>query len=261
MHTRVSDELDEALQDAARRLRVPVSNLVRNVLEDVFDVVEAVTENVGELVEDVVEEATDFGRRFENRWRRRTEAARERVVDVPPERPARPPEPPEPPRAERRAAARVPRRLRLAAGRAERREDVLGLRPRDAPRRRRPIWAWAFPPGAGPVICEPCLDRDSRRRLAVRAAARAGRPSPATRRRAASARHLRFRAPCCPSPRSRRRSGAGVALKTEPWKPSSRARRRRRGQRRLLELAGLLVDGDRHAVRREAHDHVAGSRS
>jgi predicted transcriptional regulator len=60
LHTRVSDELDEALQDAARRLRVPVSNLVRNVLEDVFDVVEAVTENVGELVEDVVEEAQDF---------------------------------------------------------------------------------------------------------------------------------------------------------------------------------------------------------
>src|SRR5262245_51667348 len=80
LHTRVSDELDEALQDAARRLRVPVSNLVRNVLEDVFDVVEAVTENMGELVEDVVEEAQDFGRRFEHRWRRRAEAARERVV-------------------------------------------------------------------------------------------------------------------------------------------------------------------------------------
>ena len=162
LHTRVSDELDEALQDAARRLRVPVSNLVRNVLEDVFDVVEAVTENVGELVEDVVEEATDFGRRFENRWRRRTEAARERVVDVPPERPARPPEParPEPPRAEEPlrefpdVSAWQPVVLNApktcsGCGRAMRRGDAayLGL---------------GVPSGAGPVICEPCLDRDSR---------------------------------------------------------------------------------------------------
>src|SRR5262245_61605067 len=166
LHTRVSDELDEALQDAARRLRVPVSNLVRNVLEDVFDVVEAVTENVGELVEDVVEEAQDFGRRFESRWRRRTEAARERVVDVPPRRP-RPDEPlrSEPPRPEPARPEPEPReRLRefpdvsawqpvvlnaaktcSGCGRAMRRGDAayLGL---------------GVPSGAGPVICEPCLD-------------------------------------------------------------------------------------------------------
>lgn len=162
LHTRVSDELDEALQDAARRLRVPVSNLVRNVLEDVFDVVEAVTENVGELVEDVVEEATDFGRRFEHRWRRRSEAVREHVVDVPPERPPRPPEPArsEPPRAEEAlrefpdVSAWQPVVLNAAktcsgCGRAMRRGDAayLGL---------------GVPSGAGPVICEPCLDRDSR---------------------------------------------------------------------------------------------------
>ena len=159
LHTRVSDELDEALQDAARRLRLPVSNLVRNVLEDVFDVVEAVTENVGELVEDVVEEATDFGRRFENRWRRRTEAARERVVDVPPERPARPPEPPrseapEPLREFPDVSAWQPVVLNAAktcsgCGRAMRRGDAayLGL---------------GVSSGAGPVICEPCLDRDGR---------------------------------------------------------------------------------------------------
>ena len=167
MHTRVSDELDEALQDAARRLRVPVSNLVRNVLEDVFDVVEAVTENVGELVEDVVEEAQDFGRRFEHRWRRRAEAARERVVDVPPEgpRPPEPPRPADPPRGEARGepeplrefpdvSAWQPVVLNAAktcggCGRAMRRGDAayLGL---------------GVPGGAGPVICEPCLDRDAR---------------------------------------------------------------------------------------------------
>ena len=82
MHTRISDDLDEALQDAARRLRVPVSNLVRNVLEDVFDVVEAVTDNVGGFVEDVVEEAQNLGRRWEGRFRERTDQARARRVEV-----------------------------------------------------------------------------------------------------------------------------------------------------------------------------------
>lgn len=82
MHTRISEDLDEALQDAARRLRVPVSNLVRNVLEDVFDVVEAVTENVGDFVEDVVEEAQHLGRRWEGRFRERKAEARARRVEV-----------------------------------------------------------------------------------------------------------------------------------------------------------------------------------
>lgn len=92
MHTRISEDLDEALQDAARRLRVPVSNLVRNVLEDVFDVVEAVTENMGGFVEDVVEEAQSLGRRWEGRWRERTADARAKrvAVDREEERPRRP---------------------------------------------------------------------------------------------------------------------------------------------------------------------------
>jgi hypothetical protein len=106
LHTRISDDLDEALQDAARRLRVPVSNLVRNVLEDVFDVVEAVTENVGGFVEDVVEEAQDLGRRWEGRWRERTAEARSRQFaedraarpqrPAPAARPAEPAPAPEP---------------------------------------------------------------------------------------------------------------------------------------------------------------------
>ncbi len=98
MHTRISDDLDEALQDAARRLRVPVSNLVRNVLEDVFDVVEAVTENVGGFVEDVVEEAQHLGRRWEGRFRERTAEARARRVEV--ERDEAPPAPAAPPTPE-----------------------------------------------------------------------------------------------------------------------------------------------------------------
>ena len=100
LHTRISDDLDEALQDAARRLRVPVSNLVRNVLEDVFDVVEAVTENVGGFVEDVVEEAQDLGRRWEGRFRERTAEARARRFHHERERERdhvhAPPPPPEP---------------------------------------------------------------------------------------------------------------------------------------------------------------------
>ncbi|HTO06700.1 MAG TPA: ribbon-helix-helix domain-containing protein [Myxococcota bacterium] len=164
MHTRVSEELDEALQDAARRLRVPVSNLVRNVLEDVFDAVEAVTENVGELVEDVVEEAQDFGRRFERHWRRRTEGARERIVEMerepraerrPPEPPAAP-RPPEPARAESArefadVSAWQPVVLNAArecggCGRAMRRGD--------------PAYLGMGVSGVPPFLCEPCLDRE-----------------------------------------------------------------------------------------------------
>jgi len=154
LHTRVSEELDEALQEAARRLRVPVSNLVRNVLEDVFDAVEAVTENVGDLVEDVVEEAHDFGRRFERRWRRRAESVREQFVDVPPARPEppAPPAPPEPAREFADVSAWQPVVLNSArscagCGRAMRRGDpaYLGL---------------GAPSGSQPVICEPCLERE-----------------------------------------------------------------------------------------------------
>jgi hypothetical protein len=99
LHTRISDDLDEALQDAARRLRVPVSNLVRNVLEDVFDVVEAVTENVGEFVDDVVEEAQQIGRRWEGRFGRHGVRRAREEYRAHPESEARPerPERPEPP--------------------------------------------------------------------------------------------------------------------------------------------------------------------
>ena len=88
MHTRISDDLDEALQDAARRLRLPVSNLVRNVLED------------------VVEEATDLGRRWEGRFRERTAEARARRVEV--DRDETPPAPPKPPAPEPAARAEFP---------------------------------------------------------------------------------------------------------------------------------------------------------
>lgn len=82
MHTRISDDLDEALQDAARRLRVPVSNLVRNVLEDVFD---------------VVEEAQEIGRRWEGRFGRR--AVRRAREAYGPRAERREPPAPEPPEA------------------------------------------------------------------------------------------------------------------------------------------------------------------
>lgn len=100
MHTRISDDLDEALQDAARRLRVPVSNLVRNVLEDVFDVVEAVTENVGEFVDDVVEEAQQIGRRWEGRFGRHGVRRAREEYGPRSERPEPPPAPPAAPEPE-----------------------------------------------------------------------------------------------------------------------------------------------------------------
>lgn len=154
MHTRVSDELDEALQDAARRLRVPVSNLVRNVLEDVFDAVEAVTENVGDLVEDVVEEAQDFGRRFERRWRRRAESARERIVEMEREPAARPTAHavPETPAEFAEVSAWQPVVLNAtrdcaACGRQMRKGEPAYL-------------GMGVASGAAPVLCEPCLDRE-----------------------------------------------------------------------------------------------------
>jgi len=51
IQTRVDEELDETLRQAARRERVTVSQLIRNVLEDTFD-----------LVDNVVNEATHLGR-------------------------------------------------------------------------------------------------------------------------------------------------------------------------------------------------------
>ena len=154
MHTRISDDLDEALQDAARRLRVPVSNLVRNVLEDVFDVVEAVTDNVGGFVEDVVEEAQNLGRRWEGRFRERTDQARARRVEVEREEvpaAAAPPPVAEPARSEfPDVAAWQPLVMNTVqdcagCGRAMRRGDN----------------AYLAVGGARPCplfLCEPCLD-------------------------------------------------------------------------------------------------------
>ncbi len=83
MHTRISDDLDEALRSAAEDLRVPVSNLVRNLLEDAFDVVESVTESIGELVNDVVSEAQGLRGQVADDWGERAgdavRDARERV--------------------------------------------------------------------------------------------------------------------------------------------------------------------------------------
>lgn len=70
LHTRVSDNLDEAIRGAAEELRVPVSNLVRNVLEDVFEVVETVTDNVGDLVGEILGDGERARERFRNRMGR-----------------------------------------------------------------------------------------------------------------------------------------------------------------------------------------------
>ena len=69
VHTRISEDLDEALRRAADDLRVPVSNLVRNLLEDAFDVVESVSVSIGDLVNDVVDEAQGLRNRFPDDWR------------------------------------------------------------------------------------------------------------------------------------------------------------------------------------------------
>lgn len=42
LHTRVPEELEDALQKKAVALRIPVSNLIRNILEDAFQFVENV---------------------------------------------------------------------------------------------------------------------------------------------------------------------------------------------------------------------------
>ena len=52
LHTRISEDLEEALKREARRRRSPVSLVVRNVLESALD-----------LVEDIVEDSLEVGRR------------------------------------------------------------------------------------------------------------------------------------------------------------------------------------------------------
>jgi hypothetical protein len=55
LHTRISENLEEALKSEARRRRLPVSLLVRNVLEGAFD-----------LVEDLVETGLHVARRSQD---------------------------------------------------------------------------------------------------------------------------------------------------------------------------------------------------
>src|SRR5437899_11679910 len=42
LHTRIPESLEDAIKSKARRLRIPVSNLVRNVPEQTFQLVEDV---------------------------------------------------------------------------------------------------------------------------------------------------------------------------------------------------------------------------
>jgi hypothetical protein len=55
LHTRISEDLEDALKREARRRRLPVSLLVRNVLEGALD-----------LVEDIVETGLDVARRSQD---------------------------------------------------------------------------------------------------------------------------------------------------------------------------------------------------
>lgn len=45
LHTRIPESLEDAIKTKARRLRIPVSNLVRNVLEQTFQLVEEVVDD------------------------------------------------------------------------------------------------------------------------------------------------------------------------------------------------------------------------
>ncbi len=67
LHTRIPESLEDAIKIRARRLRVPVSNLVRNVLESAFN-----------LVEDVVEDGLDIA----DTARRGAERVREAALRV-----------------------------------------------------------------------------------------------------------------------------------------------------------------------------------
>ncbi len=95
LHTRVSEDLDEAIRRAADELRVPVSNLVRNVLEDVFDAVEKVTDNVGDFLGDLGDRERRRAGRHGERWARRLRRHGLRVyADLADEGAAAPAEPP-----------------------------------------------------------------------------------------------------------------------------------------------------------------------
>jgi hypothetical protein len=51
LHTRIPESLEEAIKGQAKRLRVPVSNLVRNALEQAFHLVEDVLEDGLEIAD------------------------------------------------------------------------------------------------------------------------------------------------------------------------------------------------------------------
>src|SRR5438552_11920454 len=65
LHTRIPESLEDAIKTKARRLRIPVSNLMRNVLGQTF-----------QLVEDVVGDGLEIA----STARRGAERAREAVV-------------------------------------------------------------------------------------------------------------------------------------------------------------------------------------
>ena len=51
LHTRIPESLEDAIKVRARRLRIPVSNLVRNVLEQTFQLVEEVVGDSREIAD------------------------------------------------------------------------------------------------------------------------------------------------------------------------------------------------------------------
>src|SRR5436853_4405458 len=74
LHTRIPESLEDAIKTKARRLRIPVSNLVRNVLEQAFT-----------LVEDVVDDGLEIAstaRRGAERVRDAALRLRGRAADV-----------------------------------------------------------------------------------------------------------------------------------------------------------------------------------
>src|SRR5438093_9340919 len=74
LHTRIPESLEDAIKTKARRLRIPVSNLVRNVLEQAFELVE-------EVVDDGLEIA-NAARRGAERVREAATRARARSASV-----------------------------------------------------------------------------------------------------------------------------------------------------------------------------------
>jgi hypothetical protein len=77
IQTRVDDQLDEVLRDAAKERRVTVSQLIRNVLEDTFH-----------LVDTVVADAAQMGANVRRDARRVAAAARGKPRDPAPAPPA-----------------------------------------------------------------------------------------------------------------------------------------------------------------------------